>query len=376
VRALGPGPWRVRATALAAALAGASVLAACGSAPSSSAAAAQAGTQTGTQTGGVPPVSMATSLDTAGDSWALVPVSANPAFWQVFVRPVRSAAWRLVTPQGVADNGGLVAAGTGGSLTVAVRPSQNLTFSPLATTANGGTQWNTGLIDAGVAASPDALAASGGQLLALLADGTILASSDAGATWRTLAGPGSIAGSPAGRKCGTVGVTGVSFGITGGQVLAAGTCGATGATVFAHSASGWQRLTLPVSGRVVRMLPGLVLVASGSRLYATWDTVAGWPVSSALPADGVVAAGTLGPGGAWVLRPGRRAATIAGPGQLWRSLPAVPAGTVALAAGPGGAVDALAVSGSNVTVWRLAGAATVWSNIQKIGVPVQYGSSS
>ena len=29
---------------------------------------------------------------------------------------------------------------------------------------------------------------------------------------------------------------------------------ATGATVFAHSASGWQRLSLPVSGRVVRMI--------------------------------------------------------------------------------------------------------------------------
>jgi hypothetical protein len=47
-----------------------------------------------------------------------------------------------------------------------------------------------------------------------------------------------------------------------------------------------------------------------------------------------------------------------------------------LAAGPGGAVDALAVSGSNLTVWRLAGAAAVWSKIQTIGVPVQYGSSS
>jgi hypothetical protein len=321
-------------------------------------------------------MSMATSLDTARDSWAVVPMSANPAFWQVFVRPANSATWQLVTPQGVADNGGLVAAGTAGSLTVAVRPSQGLTFSPLATTANGGARWNSGLIDAGVAATPDALAASGSQLLALLANGTILASSDAGATWRTLAGPDAIAGSPAGRKCGAVGVTDVSFGITEGQVLAAGTCGATGTTVFAHSASGWQQLNLPVSGHVVRMMPGLVLVASGSRLYATWDTVGSWPVSPALPAASVVAAGSFAPDGAWVLLPGRRAATIAGPGQPWRSLPAVPAGTVVLAAGPGGAVDALAVSGSNLTVWRLTGAAVVWSKVQKIGVPIQYGSSS
>jgi hypothetical protein len=196
---------------------------------------------------------MATSLATAGDSWAVVPVAA-------------------------------------------VRPDQGLTFSPLA----------------------------------------------------TLAGPGAIAGSPAGRGCGAVGVTNLSFGKTGGEV----------------------------PGRVVRMMPGVVLVASGSRLYAAWDTATGWAASPALAGSGVVAAGSLTAGGAWVLLPGHRAATVAGPGQPWRTLPAVPAGTTVLAAGPGGAVDALAVSGSNLTVWRLAGAATAWSKIQTIDVPVQYGSSS
>ena len=101
------------------------MLAACGSAPAKTTPAAAA----------APATSLATSLATARDSWAVVPVSANPAFWQVFVRPASSPSWQLVTPQGVADNGGLVAAGTGGSLTVAVRPDQGLTFSPLATTA-------------------------------------------------------------------------------------------------------------------------------------------------------------------------------------------------------------------------------------------------
>jgi hypothetical protein len=298
------------------------------------------------------------------------------AFWQVLVRAGNSASWQLVTPQGVADNGGLVAAGTGGSLTVAVRPDPGLRFSPLATTANGGARWSTGLIDAGLAATPDALAAAGSQLLALLGNGTILASSDTGTTWRTLAGPGAIAGSTAGRGCGTVGVRGVSFGITGGDVLAAGTCGTASTAVFAHAASGWQRVSLPVPGRVVRMMPGVVLVANGSRMYAEWDTASGWAASPALTGGGGVAAGSLTADGAWVLLPGHRAATVAGPGQPWRSLPAVPAGTKVLAAGPGGAVDALAVSGSNLTVWRLAGAAAAWSKIQTIGVPVQYGSSS
>lgn len=303
-------------------------------------------------------------------------MSANPAFWEVFARPATSAAWRLVTPPGVADNGGLVAAGTGGALTVAFRPSEQLTFSPLATSTDGGARWSTGLIDANVAATPGSLAASGSQMLALLGDGAILASPDAGNTWRTLAGPRAVADSPAGRSCGVGAVTDVSFGINQGEVLAAGSCGAAGSGVFAHSAGGWSRVSLPVTGQLVRMMSGQVLVARGGRLYVAWETAGGWPVSSPLAAAGVEASGSLGLGGAWVLLPGRRAATIAGPGQPWRSLPAVPPGTAVLAAGPAGAVDALAVSGSELTVWRLGEAATAWSKIQTIGVPIQYGSSS
>jgi hypothetical protein len=366
------------------AVAGAGALTACGSpAPAKSAPESQQS---------VAATPLATSLSTAQDSWAIVPMAANPAFWQVFVRPANSQSWRLVTPPGVADNGGLVAAGTGSSLIVAFRPSQGLTFSPLATSANGGAAWSTGLIDASVAATPGALAAAGSNLLALLGNGAIMASSNAGSTWRILAGAGGLAGSAAGKKCGALGVSDVSFGISEGEVLAAGTCGTAGAGVFAYSAGAWRQVSVPVSGHVVRMMPGLVLVANGERLYAAWDTASGWPVSAPLAAGSVVASGSLGPDGAWVLLPGRHAATIAGPGQPWRSLAVVPAGTSVLAAGPGGSVDALAVSGAKLTVWRLggdgsdssgdagggagAGAATAWSAIQTISVPVQYGSSS
>lgn len=359
-----------RAGALAIACAAVGALAGCGSAgPAASPGPGQA---TAAAT------SLATSLETAGDSWAVLPMAANPAFWEVFVRAAASPDWRLVTPQGVADNGGLVAAGTVGALVVAVRPNQELTFSPLATSTDGGAQWKTGLIDARIAATPGALAASGSRLLALLGDGTILASSDSGSSWRTLAGPGALAGSPAGRACGLRAVTDVSFGINEGEVLAAGGCGAAGTGVFAYSAGGWQRVSLPVSGQLVRMMPGVVLVASGTRLYAARDTPSGWQASAALAVagGGVRAAGSYGSGGAWVLLPGRQAAAIGGPGQQWRSLPLVPPGTAVLAGGSDGAMDALAVSGNTMTVWRLAGAANVWAKFQSIGVPVQYGSSS
>ena len=89
---------------------------------------------------------MATSLATAQDSWAVVPMSADPMFWQVFSRAGSSATWKLDTPPGVAINGGLVASAGGvSSLTVAVRPSQDLVFSPLASTGDDGASWSSGV---------------------------------------------------------------------------------------------------------------------------------------------------------------------------------------------------------------------------------------
>lgn len=394
---------RVRASALAtavAAVASSAVLAACGASSSSASAPGESAAAK------VPAVSLATSFGTAKDSWAIVPVSANPTFWEVLVRPAKSAIWRLVTPPGVADNGGLVAAaGRGSSLTVAVRPSQDLEFSPLTSTADAGGSWSTGTpLRAGVAASPSALAASGSQLAAVLGNGTIDASSDAGSSWRTLAKPTAIAGTAAGKQCGTVTVTAVSFGPLPTEVLAAGTCGATGtASFFDHPAGspggGWQRLSLPVSGQLVRLGAGTALVRAKAGLTAVWPggwvgyaplsgtarpASAAWtasaplPVTSAVIASGGLSAATaIAPGGGvWVLMPGGQAATIGGPGQQWLLLPPTPAHTSVLASGPGNSLDALAVSGSTLTVWQLDRGATLWTKTQTLSVPVQYGSSS
>jgi hypothetical protein len=346
---------------------------------------------------------MATSLATTADDWAVVPMSADPVFWQLFSRAGNSASWKLVTPPGVAINGGIVASADGASaLTVAVRPSQDLMFSPLAVTANGGASWSTGgPINAAVAASPGAFAADGSHLAALLSDGTIETSSDAGASWSTLAKPGAIAASPAAKGCGgTVQVTSLSFGITSTEVLAGGTCGTSGTTaIFSYSpGTGWQRESLPVSGRLVRFTAGTALVEGKAGLAALWLGTGwtGYPgsapasppsasgvlsTSAPLPASGsITAAGTLPDAGAWVLLAGGRAATVSLPGTAggtpqWVPLPRVPAHTSVLASGPDGSVDALAVSGETLTVWRLAPKASAWSKVQAIGVPIQVGSS-
>ncbi len=389
---------RIRAGALAAAVAAIASSAALAACSSSSVSASPPGNPTAAS---APAVSLATSLSTAKDSWAIVPMTANPTFWEVLVRPAKSATWQLVTPPGVADNGGLVAAAdTGSALTVAVRPSQDLEFTPLTSTADAGSSWSArGPLSAGVAASPGALAVSGSRLVALLGNGTIEASSDAGSTWQTLAKPTAIADSAAGKQCGTVGVTAVSFGPVPTEVLAAGACGATGtAGFFDYSPGyGWQRLSLPASGQLVRLGEGTALVRAGAGLTALWPTGwlghalpiaakqsgALWVASAPLPVtSGVIASGGMAgatatsPGGVWVLMPGGQAATIGGPKQQWLLLPPTPAHTSVLAPGPGNAIDALAVAGSMLTVWRLDRGATIWTKAQSMSVPIQYGSSS
>jgi len=373
------------AAGLAATLAGTVALAACGSSMSMSS------QSFAPEVGANSP--LATSLATVSDSWAVVPISANPAFWQVFVRPASSATWQLVTPPGVADNGGLVAAGAGSGLTVAVRPSQGLLFSPLASTTDAGANWSTGgPIGAPVAASPDALAAAGSHLVTLLTDGSIESSADGGTTWRVIAEPGAIASSEAGKSCGSVTVTSVSFGTSATDVLAGGTCGTSGTTaIFSYSGGSWQRVSVPVSGQLVRLTDGVALVRAKAGLTAVfggtgWTAYAplatpsppeAWTASSPLPVTGTVkASGTLAGGGAWVVLSDGQGATIAGPGQQWLALPPLPAKTSVLAAGADGTTDALAVSGETLTVWRLAPRATVWAKVQAINVPIQIGSSS
>jgi hypothetical protein len=347
---------------------------------------------------------MATSIATSADDWAVVPVSAGPAFWEVFARAANSGTWRLVTPPGVADNGGLLAsAGAAKSLTVAVLPSQDLVFSPIAQTADGGASWSTGgPVDAAVAASPGAFAADGSHLAALLSDGTIETSSDAGATWSALAKPGAIAASPAAKGCGgAVQVTSLSFGMTGADVLASGTCGTSGTTaIFSHSPGpGWQRESLPASGQLVRFTGDTALVRGKAGLTALYrgfgwyayaplagtapPVPAAWSASGALPVSGPVkASGTLAGAGTWVLLTDGRAATIGAPtatastAPQWVPLPPAPVHTSVLASGPDGSVDALAVSGATLTVWRLVPKATAWSKVQAMSVPIQSGSSS
>jgi hypothetical protein len=346
---------------------------------------------------------LVTSLTGAGGrAWAVVGMGGSASdenlFWELFTRPAGSTQWTLVTPPGVADNGGLVAAPAAGQgLDVAFRPSQGLTFSPLALTGDGGKTWDTGLVDAPVAAVPDALALGGGKMVALLGDGAIDQSAASAATWTRLAAPGAIASSAAGRACQVTGLTAVSL-TASGTPLAAASCARPGvAGIFAAAGASWRSAGLAVgsglAGQPIRVLRltqfpagNMALLQTGTghgaSLLAAWTTDGThWTVSPPLPvADGQVLASGAGPGasGAWVLLSGGRAESVAGPGAAWRAVPAPPRGTTVLAAGPVGTLDALAASGSTLTVYQLTSmsSAGAWQRTQVVSVPVQLGSSS
>ena len=381
-------------TAAALALAAVALIAGCGSpAPAAPGPAAEA-----------PPAGapfLATSLVTAAGTWAVAVMGGSAAthdnFWQLFARPAGSQQWKLVTPPGTADNGGLVLAGTGRSLITGFRPSQYLTYTPLSLTRDAGQAWaSTGPLDGALANLPDALAAASpaGNLLALLTDGTAVLAAPGYARWTTLATHASLAATSAGRRCGLQNLTAATFTTSGTPMLGGGCSHPGTAGIFAGTGGTWHaagpalpaalaaqpvqvlRLTSTKSGTVALLTAG---TGSASSLLAAWSSDSGghWVLSSPLRLTGAApSSASFGPGdAAAIVLNGSRGEAIAGPGAPWRALAALPPGTATLAAGPAGGLDALAVGRTKMTVWRLAPGSAAWARAQVINVPVQFGSS-
>jgi hypothetical protein len=345
----------------------------------------------------VQPPFLATSVVTPTGTWAVVVMGGSAAsynnFWQLFVRPAGTGSWRLVTPPGVASNGGLVVASPGaGSLVAGFRPSQDLSYSPLATTRDNGAAWSPGLLDAPLADVPDALAIAPGtgRLLALLAGGQAELSGPGGTGWARLVSQRQLAGSPGAARCGLRGLAAVSFGISGVPMVA-GSCGRPGIVgVFAQAGGMWQLAgpALPVADAgasvtvlrlttTARATVALLAIGRGraARLAVATLTAGHWSLSPPLPLNGSApASASIGPAGTAVLLTPRRAETVT-PGGSWRPLPPPPAGTAVLAPGAAGGWEALTVHQTRLTVWRLAPGARGWVAGQVIRVPIVFGSS-
>jgi hypothetical protein len=311
----------------------------------------------------------------------------NDNFWQVFVRPTATEGWRQVTPLGVADNGGLVVASPGsGSLVTAFRPSQLLTYTPLAASTDNGAKWSSaGPLNASLTSAADALAAGpNGQLMALTSGGTKAELGQRlGTTWTRLATVSSLNATPPGRACEVTGLTAAAF--SGSTPLVAASCGRPGvAGIFAHTAGTWHAAGPSVSGDTVDVL---ALAASGSGLVAllratsrtsasiigAWYSGGRWTLSSPLRIGaGKLGSTALGAGGSiGVTWNAVKGATLAGPGKAWQTLPALPkrASTLAL----GSQVEVIVANGQTFRDYQLASGG--WSLTQTLHVPIPYGSS-
>ena len=361
------------------------------------------------------PLSLQTSVQGAGATWATVPMGAASGadqFWQLFVLPSGGSPWFLRTPPNIATNGAVVlaapdAAGPGGAgktagsagktLVAGVRPSLDLGFSPITSTSDQGRDWTTSPPQSGLANVPDALAAApgAGRLIALGRDGavTVTVTGTAGGSWGSLTTERALAAAPAARDCDLTGLTAVAY-TPAGSPLLGGTCGRVGRVgLFGKTAGTWQwaSLALPasLSGQPVRVLrltrsgnQDLALLEAGTApslsLLAAWTSDGEhWLLSPVLRTGGSAAvSASFGDGGAGVVLSGDRGETISGPGSSWRRLPALPGGrTVTLALPGGGVTEALVANAGTLTVWRLAGDPGTWVKAESITVPIQYGSS-
>ncbi len=336
------------------------------------------------------PPPLATSFASAtGTGLAIVEMGGSAAqennFWQLFARPAGATTWRLATPLGVADNGGLVVVSSGsGSLVTGFRPSQELTYSPLADSADGGTNWSPdGLLAPGLANVPDALAAGpDGRMIALTDSGAV----ETGTTtsWTRISSAKALAATAVGKACGTTSLTGVTF--NGETPVVAASCDRPGvAGIFADSGGSWRRAGPSVPAEDIDVLrlaaTGTGLVAllragtgASASIIGAWYDGGRWTLSAPLRAASLRST-ALGPDGSiGVTLNASRGATLAGPGAAWHALPALPKSTATLALGPSGRVDALAVNGGTFRDWLLGGAG--WSLVQTVHVDIPYGSSS
>ena len=326
-------------------------------------------------------------------------------FWQLFVRVGATSAWALVTPPGVADNGGLVASPSaaavdGATVLAGFEPSQDLVFSPLALTRDDGGSWSPGIVPGGLAVVPDALAVSPGTgLLALVrgGGGEVLRSAGDPTIWSMHVARRTLATSAAGRLCGVGQLTAVALDASRGALVGT-TCTTPGVVGIFGAAGGPWRLVGPrLSGmsrseptKVLRLVDDAVasaLVAVGNasrlRLIAVASTAGGgWSRSSALPLDvhGRIVSTGVESGGGFVVLSSRPDGSLAldvetGPGTDWHSLAAPPRDTATVAVGVGGEVDALAVASTRLTDWRLDAATGTWRKISIVTVPIQFGSS-
>jgi hypothetical protein len=348
-------------------------------------------------------VPLAGAQTTTATTWATVVMGKNDGdfdlFWQLFALNPASSTFRLVTPPGVADNGGLIVAAdpAGKTALVGFGTSQGLQFSPLALTTSQGSAWAPGGLTHALVAAPSTVAIANDAPTGALAvvggsSQAVLESSGSLTSWKTLVTKQTLSATPAGQSC--------DIGSLQAVTIAAGATPVAGVScrrpdtpgVLIDSDRQWHLADIPVPNALARDAFATLRLSPTSALLAgvhgaTTNLVEAWSIANNRPwdlspaislksASDLVASGS-GPGTEQfvLLRTdgSDRAEVISGPGGSWRMLPALPRSTATIAIAPSGAVFALAVSVTRLTVYRLG---TTWNPTQHLTVPIVFGSSS
>jgi hypothetical protein len=352
--------------------------------------------------GASPSAPLPGASESATGAWAVVPMGqlSDPknTFWQLLRGHPGSSAWSVVTPEGVADNGGLVATASGGESVVGFLPSQLLRYSPLSVSENAGTTWRPAYLPGALAARPDALAAGPGGAGALAIVGTsVLRAPPTLASWSRLV---SLAGlRPTGVGCRPGALDAVAFAPSGTPIVATSCTRGGRIGLFMQAAGRWEPASLALSGRlrtattsVLTLTSGTGLTtalvmarsARGSDLLALWQSASGtWSASAPLPlpAGASVGSAANGIGGVVTVLAASTAYQVF-PGRPWVRLLSLPAGTVAIASTiPATTVyaaadaDAFVVHGAELRVFALTPSGGTWALVQTTQVPLAYGSS-
>jgi hypothetical protein len=360
--------------------------------------------------GSTVPALPASSVSTPDGSWSSLPMGqlSDPSntFWELFHAVPGSSRWTLVTPEGTADNGGLVAGVSGDSVAAGVLPSALLRFSPLSSSSDGGASWVPVFLPGALVTSADALAieTSGTPAgLAVLRGGTVLAAAKTLSSWAPLVSTAVLR--RAAPSCAVSAIAAVSFSADDAPLVAAGCARGGRVGLFSQTDGSWRMAGPALTGGngrgatdVVRLETSavtttLLATAGGAghrALEAAWaQNASGWTMSAPLPLPGAdsVRASAVGADGqvaVLVSRPNStRAVFEVGPGaRAWSSLPAPPSGATGVAI-PGGAptldappVDLFSVNGTALRVFELTPPGATWSLVQTTQVPISYGSSS
>jgi hypothetical protein len=351
-------------------------------------------------------VPLAGSVATAASASAVVVMGKDDGqhdlFWELFGYDSATSRWKLITPPGVADNGGLmVAQGNATNLLVGFGASQGLAFSPVALSSNGGKAWSPGGLAEPLATAPSAIALGENSSAVALVDGgreEVLVRAGSLTSWATLTTESNLAGLEVGKMCGVQSIGAVAI-RPGGQVLVGASCRQSGVVgVFANSGASWSLMRVPVgdnerseSFATLRLTnaggptTGLFSGVDGATrtLLAGWaaPTGGGWTLSAPLvlrAGDRVIASGVGSSGSQFVLlRSGgsTRAEIISSPSAAWKPISPLPAGTATIATQPGGQLVALSVSDAHFTVWQVGSDGTGWKKQQSTTVPIAFGSS-